>query len=140
MGRYKLIVEGAQMESQDSESNSLHKDGVLNHLPNKHHSNGGAQTDGEILLDLSTPEDAPSNQGTTSLVNKDLQNIGKVSTTSLSQFWWMFVWVDSDNLLSREPDSFTLTNLATTSWFISVWSSGFTEVCDELMNHHWKLL
>ncbi|KAK7065287.1 ARF-binding protein [Halocaridina rubra] len=66
MGRYKLIVEGTKVEGV----NSVHPP------EDKVPVTSERLKDGEILLDLSTPEDAPSSQGTNELVNKDLEDIG----------------------------------------------------------------
>ncbi|XP_066987016.1 ADP-ribosylation factor-binding protein GGA1 isoform X1 [Macrobrachium rosenbergii] len=74
MGRYKLIVEGTRLEGVNS--HSFDTKGAA--TPNEQ------QKDGEILLDLSTPEEAPSNQGTTDLVNKDLEDIG-IGSLNLGQ-------------------------------------------------------
>lgn len=70
MGRYKLVVEGTKMEtignfsSNTAMASSNRKD--------------SSHDDGEILLDLSTPEETPSTQTSTSLINRNLEGIGIV--------------------------------------------------------------
>ncbi|XP_071528868.1 ADP-ribosylation factor-binding protein GGA3 [Panulirus ornatus] len=86
MGRYKLIIEGTKVENQVTALESQHKEGTLT---SQHNGVFGAQKDGEILLDLSTPEDLPNSQGIADLVNKDLQdialdglNVGRTNSSS----------------------------------------------------------
>ncbi|XP_069949208.1 ADP-ribosylation factor-binding protein GGA1 isoform X2 [Cherax quadricarinatus] len=67
MGRYKLIVEGTKVDTQGTEVDGQQQVGK---------NDAGSQKDAEILLDLSTPEDVPSNQGIATLVNQDLHDIG----------------------------------------------------------------
>ncbi|XP_050701716.1 ADP-ribosylation factor-binding protein GGA1-like [Eriocheir sinensis] len=68
MGRYKLVVEGTRMETSDSGSGST----ALSSSNRKDSSHD----DGEILLDLSTPEEAPATQTSASMINKNLEEIG----------------------------------------------------------------
>ncbi|XP_047468352.1 ADP-ribosylation factor-binding protein GGA2-like [Penaeus chinensis] len=65
MGRYKLVVEGTKMET------------AAPPMPGgKRAKDAPNLKDGEILLDLSTPEDGPSCQGTADILNKDLKDLG----------------------------------------------------------------
>lgn len=75
MGRYKLVVEGTRMETSDSGSGST----ALSSSNRKDSSHD----DGEILLDLSTPEEAPATQTSTSMINKNLEEIGNVGGLTL---------------------------------------------------------
>lgn len=70
MGRYKLVVEGTKMEPSDSVSS--------NAAVSSSNRKESSQDDGEILLDLSTPEEIPSTQTSTTLVNRNLEEIGIV--------------------------------------------------------------
>lgn len=74
MGRYKLIIEGTKVENQGTAIGSQHEGNGAG----QHNGVVGVPKDGEILLDLSTPEDIPNSQDAANLVNKDLQDIGKV--------------------------------------------------------------
>ena len=75
MGRYKLVVEGTRIETSASDSTTTPTSTT------SPAANGQVSThdDGEILLDLSTPEDVPGSHVSTTIVNKDLEEIGKLT-------------------------------------------------------------
>ncbi|XP_045115102.1 ADP-ribosylation factor-binding protein GGA3-like isoform X2 [Portunus trituberculatus] len=79
MGRYKLVVEGTRIETETSASDSTTTPASTTSPA----ANGQVSThdDGEILLDLSTPEEVPGSQVSTTIVNKDLEEIGLDSIT-----------------------------------------------------------
>lgn len=68
MGRYKLVVEGTRIETSGIDSSTT--------ATSSNERKGSSQDDGEILLDLSTPEETPGTQTSSSLVNKNLEEIG----------------------------------------------------------------
>lgn len=73
MGRYKLVVEGTRIETSANDSSNT-SESTSCHPANGQDSS--SHDDGEILLDLSTPEDIPGSQVSSNLVNKDLEEIG----------------------------------------------------------------
>ncbi|XP_063881113.1 ADP-ribosylation factor-binding protein GGA1-like isoform X2 [Scylla paramamosain] len=77
MGRYKLVVEGTRIETSASDSSST-PTSTTSPAANGQVS---SHDDGEILLDLSTPEEVPGSQVSTTIVNKDLEEIGLDSIT-----------------------------------------------------------
>lgn len=70
MGRYKLIIEGTRVETSGN--------GPSHTATCSSNRKGSSQDDAEILLDLSTPEETPVTHTSTSLVNKNLEEIGIV--------------------------------------------------------------
>ena len=72
MGRYKLVVEGTRIETSPMDSTNTPVS-TSNQAANGQES---SHDDAEILLDLSTPEEAPTNQVSTNIVNKDLKEMG----------------------------------------------------------------